>query len=560
MDINKKVLEGKKLRVKKILVVCIAALICIFNSNIVLASETNEAKMDYRLVDSKKEWRVTFSETLDLTSVEGNIYITDMYGNKLKDIELIMENTNTIVLKKIEPYKEGQIYTLKVESNIKDINNHELKNGQSVVFKIGENQGSEFGIKEIKKFEKNIYVIEFTSEINETAEVPLFYNIILENGDFIKGSYDNISVEKMKNKNNAVILTVKNSDINQSKETLVGVLGELKDKFGNRMNDGIDNWEMVEVQNDADRFEAAGFKFINDRLIQIDFNRMLDVDYAENEMNLRVFEPNGKGVSIQENRLKDESKIIVKLEKAITEIGQYQIEIKNMRDFTKNSYIKNKKYNFEIDSIRENQLEFEVKTINNRVLEVVFQEPVNKHSATNIMYYWLHKKGEENNAYIPMKLFFDQKSNDRVRLYYNHDLSDESGYYLKISRLLKNIYNESYKVDAIRNIEPSNKEYSFEIDDINVKGNFVYLNFTNEILEDSDILFKSLYELELNQGNGRKVSIECNGVEVINGVTLKLRFDGMYPEEQYKLTTPKIRGYFGGEIDNKYGINIIKEK
>ncbi|MYL35476.1 hypothetical protein GLW08_20450 [Pontibacillus yanchengensis] len=111
-----------------------------------MGSEHSEAEELTDIVDENKEWTITFNTFLDPATVNNNTVYVTKNGEIVGDTEVeYKENaaTSQVILRNNNSYAEGE-YTLHVSNDIKGVNGVSLKERVSMVFKVKEDNKSDY--------------------------------------------------------------------------------------------------------------------------------------------------------------------------------------------------------------------------------------------------------------------------------------------------------------------------------------------------------------------------------------------------------------------------------
>lgn len=542
--------------------ICFGVASTIVFSNIletnVFAMNKSQKSIDYRSVERDKEWAIKFNDIVDLDTVNnGNIYVLDSNNQRIDGIELELYGGKTILVKNSKDYESGEIYTLVVEDRIVSIKGLPLDEGRELRFKVDVDK-SGFSVKGIEAIGAKSLLVEFTEAVDKRAEVPLFYKLKNYKGDIIKGTYENFDISILENDNRFVRIDIKNNNFDESKENLIFLSGELRSLKDEAFNNGEGDWELIDNSNVSKRFEVENVKLLGNRIICMKFSKRISEYDSKKEINFKVYNEYNHNLAVEDSNYYGSHEVRLKLKEPIFQVGDYKVEIKFLRDFTEAAAIKNKKIDLEVKEIGVRKLGYTAKTLNRRTVELKFDEKIDSVSALRPSNYILMANGSKNNGQVPRMIYFDSESKDIVKLFFYTDLKYSGGYTLKVMRFLENSFGDRYDVESIQHINPSNKDYTFEMRSVDRNGKYIVVEFTSEIAESADVMNKEKYELILDEGNGRKVSINCNEVEIVNGTKIKLKFDGMREDEGYILYTPLIQGYFGEILNLESGIDILR--
>ncbi|AKN32153.1 hypothetical protein Ccar_15310 [Clostridium carboxidivorans P7] len=80
-------------------------------------------------VSYNKPWCITFNESIDPSTISGNIIITDNNGKKIKT-NISVENNrngNFVIITPVDKYNENDTYTISINKNVKSYSGHSLK-------------------------------------------------------------------------------------------------------------------------------------------------------------------------------------------------------------------------------------------------------------------------------------------------------------------------------------------------------------------------------------------------------------------------------------------------
>lgn len=268
--------------------------------------------------DKDKELKV---KKVTLNKKEITVTTDEQEGNKVYDIKL----TNLVD-------KEG--FTVSEVSN-------EFKGYYVEVI-----ESNFFKISKVEAVSKNIVNIYFTHPIDQSAAIPLNFDIKKEGGSFVEGSFSSISAKVLGNENNAVSLFIKDKDLNEGVKYSVVVDADVTSIYGVKLNDG-----------DGEEFEFAGNHENNEPLhivnvepvekdyIMITFNKDIDSSSATVSSNYELEDTdNGRVMSsalgaVLAGEGADKYRMVKVRFISMVKDHNYIIKIKNVKDAYRQSYI-----------------------------------------------------------------------------------------------------------------------------------------------------------------------------------------------------------------------------
>lgn len=533
----------------------------VFLTNNSILVRADEARNDKNIVKVSKDkvWSIKFNKPIDIGSLEMEyIYVLDILGEKVKDVYIEIKDSKTIVVKNREDYKEGQLYKLVVENRFSSIDDELLKEGINMLFEIDGDDGdsdADFKVAKVEKYGQKMLYIEFKSEIDSKAEIPLFYELINGDDKTLKGSYDNLKIKKVSNSNKAIIVEMIDGDFELEGLCFIRISKELKDRYGNRYNDGKNQWEKIDMDRKDERFDIVSAEFQGDKIIKVTFNRELYPYENFNTAYVEVKDKDNDELGIDDIKIIKDY-MLINLDKAIEDDGLFTVEVKSIKDVTEINKIKNKKFQFELDGIRDNFLKFEANVLNEHMIEIILETKIDEDSIDEKFSYMLKEVNKERGMSVPTKIYHDENEPNRVVLYYERLLRKDTEYYMILSEDIRNIFGEKYGLDSKRKVKGTSKKYEFKVEGVSRSSKSIDITLTRELIREKWYLDNDRYTLTSDDGYGRRITLECESAKFIDDKTLRLSFPGMRKDEKYKIVFERLHGYFGGVVESKEGIAI----
>ncbi|WBW98653.1 hypothetical protein [Oceanirhabdus sp. W0125-5] len=507
-----------------------------------------------------KMWTIKFNKAIDEVSLSmDKVFVTDMYGKRVDTVVYDLVDNKTLQVINLNKYESGNTYILNIYKNIMNSKNEELDNSYKIYFTTEESRNSYFRIEDTEVITSNLINIKFNQGIDEKALIPIFYEIVDNEGNIIKGSYDTMDLKTIDGNENIVTLRLLENKFREDRIYSLKVIGELKSKHDTRINEGKEQIVLLNTNTEGKEFGIDKVEAINKNTLELTFNSLPDKVSSESKWNYIIHTPNDNVLEVSSIVRRDGNKVRIKLTNDISQFGKYRLRISGVKDYSKVRRIDINNYEFDINQVRENTLKFDAKVVDEKTVEIIFDEKMDYNSACTKYNYLIESRNSEYYmTFQPTAVYFDEITQNRAKLYFSIKLNDKKGYKVRILQNIKNIYGEMYDTEAVAYVGYSNRPRYFDIDSVDfLSQSKLKITFSSELKTTGKNLDVNNYVLEHYDGDNRKVILSCSGAKLENGRSLILDFDGMRQDEDYILKIEQLQGYFG-EIIDKYddGINI----
>ncbi len=513
-----------------------------------------------------KEWSIVFSTGLDKQTInDKNIYVLDSKDKKVSDIKLkYIEEDYTLKIIPNKEYEQGETYYLCLDKGLKSHQGRALPKPYKLQFDVKKVDSDFFKIRNIEVVSKNRLNIYFTQPINETAELPLYYEILRDGYEFIRGSYQTMEVKRVEGSNNKVSIYLKENKFNSNEEYTIKVLGDLMSDYGVRLLNGVGDQMCFEgIDSENQPITIDGVETITESIIKVNFNKAVDKSSAEERKNYILLDSDGNPRTINRLKLSDDLKSVeLNITPRLKTSEKYELSVRGIDDKFNLSKLKSETHEVYWDGSSIDNLEVtSVEVINRRVINVCFNKPIDKNSALKTSNYQIKDVSSKRTYTTPIKVYYDSENTpDMVKLYLRNDVRENSIYNLVVLRYLKDRIGNSFSKGSEYEFEGSDVKYqSVYVKEAVVIGNdHIKVTFTGEIPNSGVNLEIENYLLECNQGENRKIMIGCSDVRYVDESTLILTFEGLNYEEDYVLKIKSLVDSLGENTDiYSDGVDVI---
>lgn len=510
---------------------------------------------------NNKQWTIEFTEEINQDSViESSIYVEDYDGNRIDDITLeISEDRKKVKVIPNKAYLEGETYYLNVTSDVLSQEGKKLSDNYKMEFTIGEYSSGPFKIINAAVVDNQTINIFFSQPIDKNAEIARYYQISSSSDDIIMGSYKTMSVKKIPGFNNAIQLKLKETTLDEGEMYTLYIVPDIKSTYDVYLNNEKGEYVLLEGNvSGVDRIKIEDFRIAGENLIELKLNSYFDEETASDFYNYSVSEIGGETLEITNIYLNSKSKkITIQTSKYIEKNKDYRIMVKNIKDIFRNNTIRPYSKNFNIEKTTQSRLNYNIKTRDDRTIELIFNENLQEELALDLNNYYIQIDKEYLKS-KPTKIYFNKSESNKVTLIFDKSFEIGKKYLVGVSKKLIGAYGAQNNKTKIQYFVAINKRHTvLDVKSAKLIGNNkLKLIFTKEISKEKNNV-KDNFRLEVMESGNRKTIIGCDDVKYIDDKTLILTFEGMEENEEYSLIFDYIVDYFGEKVDfNNFIINI----
>lgn len=521
-----------------------------------------------------KSWDIKITTEVDKDTINSkNIYVKDFDGDYFKNIELIyMENEDydeededayksIIRVRPTKEYKQGETYYLYVDEGLKSEKGTPILEPQIWEFKIKEVDLDFFKIRNVTPITNKLINVYFTQPINEDALYASNY-VISEDGDvFADGREVGVDVKPIHGNSNGVSIFLRDKELDIDYEYTLKIYGQIKSKYGCELGNGKGdriNFYATEAENE--NIKATSVQAVSERNIRVTFNKSVDKQFATLLNNYLLKDDNGVPRGISRVEVSDDYKSInLSVSGSLKESAEYTLDIRGIRDEFGLTSLQEDRYEVVYEKSNDN-LEIErVLAINERTIQVSFNNNLDKDKADRASYYKIQGVDSSKYRAYVRKAYYNEEDPEKVILYLSKDLEDEE-YRLTLSSSLKDEFGNSASRDEEYEFYGSDLEYIGAYIDraVIIDKNYIKLTFISPIKDSGDNLEVSNYSLESIYGTS-KLMVECSDVRLVDEKTLILNFENINFDENYILKINSLVDILG-ETNEKYkenGIGVV---
>jgi len=504
---------------------------------------------------SGEQWlTIKFNETVRPISVADiQIYERDTKASLKFKIE---QQTDTELKIKTDSQKPSMQYVLSA-GNIIDTQENAIKIITSG-FSGYENKGivsDYFKISKVEQRSNNEVKVYFTHPININAEQPDFYSILQDGNALVTGDKNTIAVKVAKENSNAIIINTKNFVFQPDTEYTVKIKGTLISAYGTNLGlDAGDQKNFFAKTMQAEQFKLSGLTALNDKTIQLDYNKQINKATSENIFSYIINEMiPGTQIQIVKAVLTDNSYgtdcgVILTVAGSLDSKKAYALRILYVTDVTREYEIEEQKVTFNGSTQASSDLKItSVQPIDLNSILVTFDKNIDPESAQTLSNYMIFCLNNTSYALNPMKAVYSADKPKSVVLYIDTSKPMTAGLTYKIN--IATAYRD-YTGTKI----PIPLEYNYIANNITkskpeiVKAVFiakdtVKINFSKDITLDSpNILTQNYYIQVINDESTKKVPLAIN---YIDKNTIVLKFDKIEFTNQYYFKYDKIKDITG---------------
>jgi hypothetical protein len=506
-------------------------------------------------VTNETNFNIQFNEIIKAINAK-NIMIYET-GNKDKLLKFTLNSqVNNKLIINTEPQKPNQSYTIDIY-NVFDLedNNVSLLHSGFLGYVIPEIKSDFFKISKIETISNNMLNIYFTQPIDTNAELPMYYEIMYNGSSLTKGSFANMSVKTISNKNNAVTLLLKNEFISQAGTYSLKISGELNNIYGLKINDGTgDTVAFSANTTENSTFNLLDVMPLDLKTIQVTFNQEVDPSTSQQVSNYTIINSNGVPVSVIKAIVSGEGDQKGKTVKLllVTPIDinkNYVITIKNIINKTNQISLTESKYAFYGQGIlaRKDLEVVNVTPFDNSTLYVYFDRKLDAISSINPSLYVL--SGVTNTGFVGSisKVYYNPSEPYQVKLYLGAGQSLAAGdtYKLHVMNAMQDelgimsISNTSINFQGNGNVNIKPLIYEATI----ISKYAIRFKTSEEILNIGANLNTNNYVLEYKDSSNNTITKLPTSMSLVDATTGLLRFDSLDPTKIYTLRFSSLTDY-----------------
>jgi hypothetical protein len=504
---------------------------------------TNDAKLT-----------IQFNENIQkLKPTDISIYATGSTSSKLA-FTIESQTANELVIK-TDVQKANQDYTLEI-ANVTDADNH-LTALLSSTFKgyiIPEIKSDLFKISKIETVNKYMLNVYFTQPINSNITLPQYYEILKDGTSVVKGSFSNLTVKTIARANNVVSLLLKNDYISGSGTYTLKISGDVASIYTARLNDGYgDSAQFSPNAAQVQDFNLANLLPLDDKTVQVTFNKEVDVISAMQQGNYSIMSSNNIPVGViravvsGEGDTKNKT-VLLRISGTFDKSLNYEVTIKNIKDSNNQFTLPESKYVFVGKTIptHTNLVIVNVSPEDKGTLTVYLDRKLDAFSATNLGFYNIAGISDPSFSASIASVYYNADEPYKVRLILNagQQLSAGATYKLVI---------QSSMMDELGDYSLTNAEKTFSGNgNENIKpliyeamiigSDTIRLRTSKEIAISGNNALAGNYMLEYKAGDVTTTK-SINSIGIIDPLTVILKVDGLDTTKSYKLKINSLTDY-----------------
>ncbi|GMQ60854.1 S-layer homology domain-containing protein [Vallitalea maricola] len=461
------------------------------------------------------------------------VIIEEENSNKLnvKDI-LFNKNIITIITDKQIANKNYEISLLNITDK-EGINTSEIKSN-FVGFQQQEIISNFFKISKVEAVSKNIINVYFTHPINQSAGIPMYFDIKRGGEMYVDGSFSNLSAKVLGSVDNCVSLFLKEDDLAEGTDYSVVISGDLASNYGVKLNDGSgEEFGFIGNHDDNQTLQITNVEPIEKDYIMVTFNKDIDVstatipsNYELEDTDANIIMNSSLGASMAGEGADKYRKVKVRFIN-MKKDHNYLLKIKNIKDAYKQSYISEEIAPFYgyPDNAASLKIDYAYSEDKNTV-KVYFNRnvPSNIVNATFVM----------NGVSFVSKQFLDIEPRV-LTLYINSSTPLQNGTNYKLSIIgAKNEFGVPYT----GSIEYTLQGTSTESGDIGITeckfiaNDTVFIKFNKEINQSANNASK--FKLEYTESDTTK-TITASNINFIDSKTVSVKFSNIDMNTKYNV-------------------------
>lgn len=500
--------------------------------------------------------KVEFNEPINNLSPDDiKIYMSDGTGNVLS-FEILSQTGNELILKTGRQEKnKGYMLEIKncsdLEGNITEKLSTKFKGFSTTAV-----QSDFFKISNVEPVNRNTINVYFTHPVNSNAEYAPYYQILNGDQNFINGNSRNLSIKAMSSNQYGVTIYLKENALTDMTEYTLRITGglmslygvSLGDQFGDSINFIANN------NNDTEQLKVDGISVINNKTVQIDFNKELNAIRAEQVFSYYLTTENGSPIQVDKALLSVDPKnkgkgLILTISGTTFEKSRkYNLLINYVEDSTKQYVLENSPYSFMGDYISSQDIYVQqINVIDAGTMEVNFNRELDEKTATTVTNYII--QGVSHIGYIssPTKVYYDIRTPKTVKLYFSPNLILKRGetYKLFVQPTLRDYWGN--QISKVLDVSFANNSASTIMRTnvskaVIISRDAIKLSFTTEIAMEKPNIIIGNYSIEYLDDTEvvKRIPISVN---FIDARTVVLKFDKIDFDKSYLLRYDKLVDY-----------------
>lgn len=509
---------------------------------------------------------VTFNEHIQPITPE-NILIYEASGTSeilpIQDITK-KDSTDTYIIKTSEVQKMDEEYIMLVDKVV-DTNGNPSNtlNSNFLGFRADELVSDYFRISKVEAISNNIIYVYFTHPINDNVLQSAFYTIEKDGAEIIKGDNTNMLINKLSTCDNGISIFFKNYVFTEAEYFKLAINGQLSSIYGVGLNDGDgDSVKFKATVSQNDVFSVEGCLPVNNRTIQITFNKEINSKIAKQVFSYYITDYNDTPIKINKAEVLQEGAdagraVRLTINSVILLNKEYKVLINHMTDVTNQFSMYDKEYTFIGNQYNVKDIEIEaVLPVDENTLIAYVSKPLDEEYAKIASNYQIQGVTTPSFMAIPTAVYYDnEKDSHMIKIYLSKDkkLVQSQSYKLRAITFKDTMGNVQHVIKTNQFNFTSNKSVDIFIDEAKVIGDkTIKIGFNKEIDFNINNVLASNYKLIYIE-NGVEYSKIPIGANYIDAKTITLNFDVLDLDKDYKITFSKLIDYGKNETDNKDG-------
>jgi Big-like domain-containing protein len=545
--------------------------ILFFNGGNVFAENSDddkwyvEARDELQMPD--KVWNIDFSVPLDEDTIEDNIYVLDSNDNKFDGIELKYdEEEMKVSVTHEKEYEQDKTYYLCIDDGLESAKGTIFSEPQKIQFKIKVVDSDFFKIRKITAVSKDVINVYFTQPVNDEAMLPLYYEILRNGQDFVRGSYQTMEIKKMKGADNGVSIHFLHENLNSYDGYTISIFGDLLSDYDCRIGKGLgDRMNFNGVEDENKQIKVSNVDILSSRSIRVYFNKEVDEDTINNR-NFVLKDDKNTPIGITRSKLSaDTISMDLTTSKTLKNSISYKLTVKGVEDvFGLTEVDGNEQFEINWENYNNDYLNVvNVEALDSKTISIQFDKNLDTTKAVIPSYYQIRGIDDTHFYTSASKVYFNEEEPTKVKIFINRDLKNNDTYKLTIKSYLKDQFGNSVRKNDYTEFQGNGDRHEgVYIDKAVTIGNDSIKIVTSGELRNTGInLDKDNYLLECNQGDNRKISITCSDVKYVDNHTLVLKFDSLKSNEKYILKINSLVDILGQANDYyKDGLDVTTGK
>ncbi len=386
-------------------------------------------------------------------------------------------------------------------------------------------------------------MIYFTHPININAEQPEYYSILQSGNEVVKGNKYNMTAKVVEGKTNVVIINTKEFLFQADLEYSIKISGSLISAYGTNLGlEAGDQRDFIARNIQSEQFKLAGIIALNNKSIQLDFNKQVNKTIAEQVFSYYITEIT-VGTPIQiikatttDNIYGKDCAVILTIAGTFDGKTAYSIMINSITDVSKVEKIQEQKFSFNATILPNTDLKVtSIIPIDLNCLSISFDKNINPVEAENIANYSILCLNNTSYNVAPIKALYSSDDPKSVKLYLSYLKPMTAGYTYKVS-ISSNFQDYtgaknsapmefSYIATNVQKVKPEVTKAAF------IAKDTVKITFSKDIALDApNILTQNYYIQIVGDDSSKKVPLSIN---YIDKNTIVLKFDRIDFTKQY---------------------------